>query len=113
MPDTPKRSLFQIKYSMADQPRTSYVCAFTEGDAVAFLGVPDGSGMTITRMAYPVELVGVDEAHLPFAPAKALVGPPPPPEPLTDQELRELRDILRGKISLGPTQVQPDPLVKG
>lgn len=87
------KAVYRVNYYVGGVSKTGYVAADSEGEASAFVGVRDGSA-SVSAVASPVEVVGLDKAH------DALVSPPinfaPPQEPkqLTPQELSKLREIL-------------------
>jgi hypothetical protein len=88
-----KRSVFRVNYYIGGNSVTAYVCAQSEGEAAAFLGVRDGSAQ-VSTVASPVEVVGVDTAHPAQIPPPPFVAPPQPPRQFTDAELIALRKLL-------------------
>jgi hypothetical protein len=115
------KATFRVNYFKGGQATTAYVVAETDSDASAFLGVTDGSAQ-VNRVAYPVEVVGLDTAHAPLPAMAVTVAPFDLPKAVSRQEfdalqtqMADLRNQLAGQgkpVSLEPTQVQADPLPK-
>jgi hypothetical protein len=89
----PKRSVYRVNYYLNGVPVTAFVCAFSDGEASAFMGVRDGSAQ-VSRIASPVEVVGLDPVHVAIAPLPVTTVPPPPPDQFTPEELVRLRALL-------------------
>jgi hypothetical protein len=89
----PKRSVYRVNYYLHGTPVTAFVCAFTDSEASAFVGVRDGSAQ-VSRVASPVEVVGLDPVHVAIAPMPVTTVPAPPHEQLTQEELARLRALL-------------------
>lgn len=97
--EKPSRSTYRVNYYLNAQPASAFVVAFTELEAVAFLGVRDGAA-SVSNVAHPVEVVGTDPEHAAITPILPSTAPPLPPRQLTDAELAKLRTML-GKVSPG------------
>lgn len=91
--DKVTRGTYRVNYFLNGQPVTALVVATDENAASIFMGVRDGSAQ-VNRVAYPVEVDGLDTAHdaLPSMPVNT--APPQPPKQLSDAELAKLRTIL-------------------
>jgi hypothetical protein len=97
-PDTresekPKLACFRVNYFRGGQPATAYVVAVSEGHAAAFMGVTDGSAQ-VNRVAYPVEVVGLDPAHAPLVPMPINVAPFELPKNVSRDEFNALQAQL-------------------
>lgn len=89
----PRRSVFRVNYYVRGQVRTAFVCAYTGGEAAAFMGVEDGSA-TASSVAYPVEIAGLDPQHdaLPILPVTK--AEPGASAFLSEDELAKLRKLI-------------------
>jgi hypothetical protein len=116
-----KRGVFRVNYYVSGQSTTAFVCCFSETEAAIFLGVRDGSA-AVSRVAYPVEVDGLDAAHDALVPPEPFKAPYDLPKSVSradfnalQQEVNDLRAQVSGAgkpVSLEPTQVQADPLPK-
>lgn len=88
-----ERGVYRVNYYVSGQPVSAFVCAESDAEASAFLGVRDGSA-SASRVAFPVEVVGVDKAHDALPEAPIFTAPPAPPKQFSDVELAKLREIL-------------------
>lgn len=102
-PDPPKRGVFRVNYYVKGQAATAFVCALSDNEAAAFLGVRDGTAQ-VSRVAYPVEVIGIDKEHPAMEPIPVFKAPMTP-TPLTHEEIAALRKT----ISPGPTGTQSGP----
>ncbi len=84
-----KRGVFRVNYYLGGQPATAFVCAFSDNEASAFLGVQDGSA-SVTRVAFPVEVAGVDTSHAPIPPIAPNVAPYDSPRSVSRAEFDAL-----------------------
>lgn len=92
-PEKLKRAVYRVNYFVGGQATIAFVCAFTDGEASAFMGVRDGSAQ-VNRVAYPVEIEGLDAAHEVLVPLPVFKGVPGPPSQLDAEELRKLRALI-------------------
>ena len=88
------KATFRVNYFKGGQPAQAFIVAETEGEASAFLGVTDGSAQ-VNRVAYPVEVVGLDDAHAPLAPMPITTAPFDMPKGVSRQEF----DALAAKLA--------------
>jgi hypothetical protein len=94
------RNVYRVNYFNSDgETATAFVCAESDNQASDFLGVRDGSAQ-VSRIAGPVEISGVDDAH-PEIPAKPVFKAPPPPPQMNQEtfdklnnELSQLRQVI-------------------
>lgn len=88
------RGVYRVNYCDTNgQPLSAFVCAESENEASAFLGVADGVAQT-SRVAFPVEVVGVDAPHDPIPAPPITKAPPQPPRQFSDSEIARLRALL-------------------
>lgn len=87
------RGTYRVNYFVGGLPTTAFVVATDESAAAVFMGVRDGSAQ-VNRVAFPVEVDGLDSAHeaLPSMPINT--APPQAPKQLSDAELAKLRTLL-------------------
>jgi len=88
------KATFRVNYFKGGQPAQAFIVAETEGEASAFLGVTDGSAQ-VNRVAYPVEVLGLDDAHAPLAPMPITTAPFDMPKGVSRQEF----DALAAKLA--------------
>jgi hypothetical protein len=116
--EKPTKSVYRVNYYVAGQIQSAFVTAFTPQEAVAFLGIKDDSA-TVSNVAHPVEVVGVDKVHDPLPVAPIFKAPPAPAKQLSDAELASVRALLGTKptsaglnvspiVSYGPTSTGPE-----
>lgn len=91
--EKPTKSVYRVNYYVAGQVQSAFVTAFTPQEAVAFLGIKDDSA-TVSNVAHPVEVVGVDKAHDPLPVAPIFKAPPASPKQLSDAELAKVRSMI-------------------
>lgn len=99
-PEKLKRATFRVNYFKGGQAAVAFVCAYTDNDASVFMGVRDGSAQ-VNRVAYPVEIEGVDAAHDALPVMEVFKAPPAPPKQFTDAELVAIRAFLLSPMSKG------------
>lgn len=92
---------YRVNYYKGGQPATAFVVAETDTAASNFLGVQDGSA-SVTRIAGPVEVVGLDAAHAPLPAMPVTIAPFELPKAATRQELDSVRaelDALKAQVA--------------
>lgn len=63
-----KRGVFRINTYESGRPVSYLVCAFTDTEAVGFVGATGISGTSAVRVLSPVEVIGLDDPHAGIAP---------------------------------------------
>src|SRR2546421_8681515 len=58
-----QRGVFRVNTYEGNRPVSYLVCAFTDTEAVAFVGAQDVGGTSAVRVLYPVEAARLDHAH--------------------------------------------------
>jgi hypothetical protein len=94
------RSVFRVNYQNGDNLLSAHVCASSEAEAVAFLGVQDGSA-NIARLAAGIEVVGLDAAHDLIPPREVYKAPPQPEAQFSPGQLVALRKIMQEMLAKG------------
>jgi fermentation-respiration switch protein FrsA (DUF1100 family) len=107
-----KRSVYRVNYYLGGSPASAFVCAYSDSEASGFMGVTDGSA-SVTTVASPVEVAGVDAAHPALAPNPIFIAPPEAPAQVSREEFNELlSELAQVKAQLsggGKTVLQPAP----
>jgi hypothetical protein len=99
-----KRACFRVNYFLGGQPASAFIVAGTDTEASAFLGVQDGSAQ-VSKVAYPVEVVGLDTAHALIPPTPVTVAPFDIPRTVSRSEFDSLQAELADlKKQLAPAK---------
>lgn len=107
--EKPKRGAWRVNYYASNgTPQTALVVAMDGAEAAAFLGIVDSSGVQVVRDRWPIEVVGLDDAHDKIVPIPVVIPPIQPPRGLSDAELTQLRSLLRPPVEKAP-DVPPSP----
>lgn len=109
-----KRGVFRVNYYLGGQPATAFVCSYSDTSASAFLGVMDGSA-SVTRVAYPVEVDGVDTAHAAIPALAITVAPFDLPKTVSRAEFEALASQiveLQTQLNAKNTPASPVPVTK-
>lgn len=104
------KSVYRVNYYDHGQPASIFICAESDVEASQFVGVRDGSAQ-VSRVAGPVEVVGMDAAHPEIPPVPVFKAPPLPPNPVPwekfDALTQELANLRLQIAKQGPSIVKP------
>ena len=87
------KNVYRVNYYIGGVPAQAFVCAETDVEASAFVGVRDGSAQT-NMIAKDVEVAGVDKPHDALIGIAPSVAPFEAPKSVSRQEFAQLQEQL-------------------
>lgn len=92
------KSCFRVNYYVKGTPKSSFVVANDGNEASAFLGVRDGTA-SASVVAYPVEVIGIDQPHDSLPVIEPIKAPPEPEQVVSREEFDALQEELNRVIA--------------
>lgn len=105
------RGVFRVNYQENGQPKSGFVVAESDVEASTHLGVANQSGVQVTKALYPVEVAGVDAAHVMIPSVAPSVAPFDLAKGVSRDEFNAAMDVisdLQRKVAGQGTPVSPD-----